>query len=311
MVNVFVANTDNGWFDFLSSEENLSEVNFWWPGETNFRALQQGEILAFRLKSPRNKIGGFGIFSNHTRLPIQMAWETFGRSNGVPSLEALRSAIARLRTDVAVRPSTDIGSTILVQPVFFPSYLWFDVPASWSQSIQRGKLYSAENSEGLQLWARLLETAQQCGVSEVAHDQEISEPGQARFGAPILIAPRLGQGAFRVAVTEAYGRQCAITNGKVLPALDAAHIKPYSEGGFHAKTNGILLRKDIHSVFDAGYVTIKDDFTFSVSKKVKEIFNNGEEYLRLHGAPVRRPKRKADWPDTDLLRWHNKERYLG
>ena len=110
---------------------------------------------------------------------------------------------------------------------------------------------------------------------------------------------------------EAYERKCAVTDGKVLPALDAAHIKPYGEGGEHIKSNGILLRKDIHSVFDAGYVTIKEDFTFSVSKKVKEIFNNGEEYLRLHGTVIRRPDRKADWPDVDLLRWHNKERFLG
>jgi putative restriction endonuclease len=313
MINLFVANTDNAWFDFLSAEADLTEVNFWWPGETNFKALQPGEILAFRLKSPRNKIGGFGIFYDHSRLPIQMAWETFGRSNGVSSLEGLRRAIAQLRTNVVVGPSTDIGSTILVQPVFFPSYLWFDVPASWSQSIQRGKLYSADNAEGLQLWTRLLETAKLCDATDVADitdTPEISDRSQARFGAPTLIAPRLGQGAFRVAVTEAYGRQCAITNGKVLPALDAAHIKPYGEGGLHSKSNGILLRKDIHSIFDAGYVTIKDDFTFSVSRKVKEVFNNGEEYLRLHGALVRRPKSKADWPDTEFLRWHNKERYL-
>src|SRR6201989_1457510 len=102
MISLFVGNTDNAWFDFLSTEENLTEVNFWWPGETNFRALQPGEILAFRLKSPRNKIGGFGVFSGHSRLPIQTAWETFGRANGVSSLTALRNAIASLRTNVAV-----------------------------------------------------------------------------------------------------------------------------------------------------------------------------------------------------------------
>jgi putative restriction endonuclease len=317
MINLFIANTDNAWFDFLSAESDLAEVNFWWPGETSFRALQQGEILAFRLKSPRNKIGGFGIFYNHTRLSIQMAWETFGRSNGVSSPEDLRSAIAQLRTNIVVGPSTDIGSTILVQPVFFPSYLWFDVPASWSQSIQRGKLYSTDNTEGLQLWDRLLETAKLCNGTNVpdiinaVNPPGISDRAQARFGIPALIAPRLGQGAFRVAVTEAYGRQCAITKGKVLPALDAAHIKPYGEGGVHSKSNGILLRKDIHSIFDAGYVTIKEDFTFSVSKKVKEVFNNGEEYLRMHGTLVRRPERRADWPDTEFLKWHNKERYLG
>jgi len=128
---------------------------------------------------------------------------------------------------------------------------------------------------------------------------------QARYGAPALVTPRLGQGAFRVAVTEAYARQCAITGGKVLPALDAAHIKPYSEGGFHTKSNGILLRKDIHSVFDAGYATVDDNFRFVVSKKVKEVFNNGEEYLRLHGSSIRLPSKKSDWPNADFLRWHN------
>jgi putative restriction endonuclease len=306
MINLFVANTDNAWFDFLSAEKNLTEVNFWWPGETNFRALQPGEILAFRLKSPRNKIGGFGIFSDHSRLPIQMAWETFGRGNGVSSLEGLRNAIAQLRSNIVVAPSTNIGSTVLVEPVFLPPALWFDLPASWSPSIQRGKLYSTDSTEGLQLWNRLLERA---GISGTVSFPGLSEE-QARFGTPTLFTPRLGQGAFRIAVTEAYGRQCAVTNGKVLPALDAAHIKPYADGGLHTKSNGILLRKDIHSVFDAGYVTIKDDFTFSVSKKVKEVFNNGEEYLRLQGGAIRLPDSKADWPDVDLLRWHNNNRYL-
>jgi putative restriction endonuclease len=314
MINIFVANTDNAWFDFLSAETDLTEVNFWSPGETNFRALQPGEILAFRLKSPRNKIGGFGIFSDHSRFPIQMAWETFGRSNGVSSLEGLRRAIAQLRTNIAVLPSTNIGSTILVQPIFFPSYLWFDLPASWSRSIQRGKLYPTDNVEGLQLWTHLLDTAKLCDATnalDIINAPGMSDHSQARYGTPMLITPRLGQGAFRVAVTEAYGRQCAITNGKVLPALDAAHIRPYGEGGAHTKSNGILLRKDIHSIFDAGYVTIKDDLTFSVSNKVREVFNNGEEYLRLHGTLLRRPERKEDWPDTEFLRWHNKERYLG
>jgi putative restriction endonuclease len=315
MINLFVANTDNSWFDFLASEHDVKEVNFWWPGETNFRAIQPGELLAFRLKSPRNKIGGFGIFSSYSLLPIQMAWETFGRANGVPSLEALRKAIAQFRTNVTVGPSTNIGSTVLVQPVFLPSHLWFDVPESWASSIVRGKKYSTDDEEGLRLWIKLVDAAQATTTFPALvarEDQSAFIPGDmARFGKPTLITPRLGQGAFRVAVTEAYGRQCAITNGKVLPALDAAHIKPYAEGGEHIRSNGILLRKDIHSVFDAGYVTIKDDLTFSVSKKVKEVFNNGEEYLRLHGALVRRPEKRADWPDTEYLKWHNKERYLG
>ena len=65
MVNLFIANTDNAWFDFLSSEPDVTEVNFWQPGEKAFRAIQPGELLVFRLKSPHNKIGGFGIFSSY------------------------------------------------------------------------------------------------------------------------------------------------------------------------------------------------------------------------------------------------------
>jgi putative restriction endonuclease len=304
MVNLYIANTDNTWFDFLSSEANLTEVNFWSPGEMGFRAIQHGEILAFRLKSPRNKIGGFGIFTSHSRLPIQTAWEAFGRANGMSSLEALRTAIAQFRTETTLF-STDIGCTILVEPFFFPAHLWFNLPPSWSPSIQRGKRYSTDDPEGLHLWNRLLETAQMSPVIPAGFAEE-----QVRFGSPTLITPRLGQGAFRVLVTEAYGRQCAITDGKVLPALDAAHIKPYGVGGSHAKSNGILLRKDIHSVFDAGYATFDEDLRFSVSNKVKEVFNNGEEYLRLHGKPLRLPKSRVDWPDIELLRWHNTHRYL-
>jgi len=137
------------------------------------------------------------------------------------------------------------------------------------------------------------------------------EREQARFGEPILITPRLGQGTFRVAITELYRRQCALTDGKVLPALDAAHIRPYAEGGTHTKSNGVLLRKDIHRVFDAGYATIDANFRFVVSDKVRDVFDNGNEYRRLHGTVLRLPADPADRPDRELLPWHNQHRYLG
>ncbi|OCN02834.1 hypothetical protein A7X67_02970 [Clostridium sp. W14A] len=44
---------------------------------------------------------------------------------------------------------------------------------------------------------------------------------------------RLGQGTFRVIVTEAYQRRCAFTGERTLPVLEAAHIKPYSENGIN------------------------------------------------------------------------------
>ena len=134
----------------------------------------------------------------------------------------------------------------------------------------QGKTYSGDSEEGISLWRNLEDRAGAASASM----HGFSEP---RYGDPVLVVPRLGQGAFRIAITELYQRQCALTGGKVLPALDAAHIRPYAEGGTHTKSNGILLRKDIHSVFDTGYATIDTDYRFIVSDRVRDVFNNGEE----------------------------------
>ena len=308
MVSLFVANTDNDWFDFLAAQPTLHEANFWRPSSQPFHAIQEGELFAFRLKSPRDCVGGFGVLSSSTVLPLQVAWETFDIANGMPSYEALRDAITHYRAPEKVGPATNIGCRVLVETVFLPPEQWFDLPPSWARNIVTGKRFSTDEPEGLQLWERLEAMAR--GIPAPLPGVGFAED-RPRFGEPSLITPRLGQGAFRVAVTEAYGRQCALTGGKVLPALDAAHIMPYTEGGLHAKSNGILLRKDIHSVFDAGYATIDQDYRFVVSDKVRQVFNNGEEYRRLLGGRIRLPGRTADQPDRMFLRWHNDNRFLG
>jgi putative restriction endonuclease len=308
LVRLWVANTDHDWFDFLASQPGIDEVNFWQPsGTSNFAAIQPGELFLFRLKSPRNAIGGYGVFSHASRLPISLAWEAFGIKNGAASYEDMRRRVGRLR-DRSEPPAGDyvIGARIVVQPVFFPEHVWIPQPESWANSIVVGKTYSTGDQEGLRLWERMMEA----GQSSIAPVVGIAEP-QRRYGEPTLIIPRLGQGAFRVSVTDAYGRACAVSHGKVLPALDAAHIKPYSSGGPHAVSNGILLRRDIHSVFDAGYVTIDEDFRFVVSDRVKSDFNNGEEYRRLHGERLRLPRASSHQPDREALRWHNLNRFLG
>ena len=128
------------------------------------------------------------------------------------------------------------------------------------------------------------------------------EDGQARFGEPQLIRPRLGQGAFRVLVTDIYQRRCAVTQERTLPALEAAHIRPYGDGGEHEARNGLLLRRDIHSLFDAGYVTVTPDLRFEVSRRIREEFDNGKHYYALHGrtidAPTEvRPAARSRCPD--------------
>lgn len=74
-----------------------------------------------------------------------------------------------------------------------------------------------------------------------------------------------------------YKRQCALTNSRVLHVLDAAHIKPYSLGGSHSPSNGLLLRQDVHTLFDRGYLTVTPDYHVGVSHRLKDEFDNGKE----------------------------------
>jgi putative restriction endonuclease len=136
-----------------------------------------------------------------------------------------------------------------------------------------------------------------------------SEP--ARFGEPQLIRPRLGQGAFRVLVTDIYRRRCAVTQERTLPALEAAHIRPYGDGGEHEARNGLLLRRDIHSLFDAGYVTVTPDLRFEVSRRIRDEYQNGKHYYALHGHTIDAPTDVALRPDPHALTWHNEHCFRG
>lgn len=304
-VNLVVAVTDSDWFDLLRRQPNLAEVNFWAPSSVNFRALQPGELFLFKLRAPRNVIVGGGIFAYATALPCSLAWEAFGQANGVPSAHEMLARIARLRrADPGERHDFEIGCRILTQPVFFDETDWIPVPPSWARTIVSFKTYTTRDADGRALWEAVNERMTNPSLPGLAE-----EP--ARFGGPQLVHPRLGQGAFRVLVTDIYKRRCAITHERTLPALEAAHIRPYGNGGTHEARNGLLLRRDIHSLFDAGYVTVTPELHFEVSRRIKEEFDNGRHYYALHGRPILTPEEASRRPDPDALRWHNEHAYRG
>jgi putative restriction endonuclease len=314
MVSLWAAVTDLDWFDMLAAEPAVDEVDFWQPsGRNEFHAIRPGELFLFKLKAPRNVIGGFGVFQHASNLPVSLAWEAFGRKNGVASLPEMRARIARYRHEPTVGDFT-IGCRIVVDPVFLPERLWIPVPPSWAGNTVVGKTFSTDEVDGRRLWDQVHDAASQLGgnLFDIREQSTLFDHEfQPRTGAPQLILPRLGQGSFRVAVTDAYGRECGLTNGRVLPALDAAHIRSWSEGGEHAVSNGILLRRDIHRVFDAGYATFDEDMRFVVSDRVRTEFNNGEEYRRLRGLPLKQPADPRLRPDRTALEWHRQHVFLG
>jgi putative restriction endonuclease len=132
-----------------------------------------------------------------------------------------------------------------------------------------------------------------------------------RYGEPVLLRPRLGQGAFRIGVTDVYRRRCAVTGERTLPILDAAHIRPYGAGGEHEVANGLLLRTDVHRLFDLGYVTVSADGRFEVGRRLKEDFENGRLYYEMHGRPIALPRDINQTPAREALEWHQVNRFLG
>ena len=321
-MRLFVGVTDNNWFKFLSrlasaSGAGLDEVNFWLPSPESFHALAPGELFLFKLHRTaetgyQDLIAGGGIFVSYSILPLSLAWQAFGEKNGAPSLPELRTRISAYRRQSPLtHEDFKIGCLILTQPFFLDRESWFEIPG-WSAPIVRGKGYSTEDEVGRYLWRKITELWARKNMEELSKEAKRIEEERARYGRETIIRPRLGQGAFRVVVTDAYRRMCAITTEKALPALEAAHIKPFSESGPHAIYNGLLLRSDLHRLLDAGYLTITPDYFVEISPRLKEDFENGQSYYKHHGQKlVNLPPDPRDWPDPQFLTWHNENIFKG
>ncbi len=207
-----------------------------------------------------------------------------------------------------------IGCVVLNNPVFFKEEDWIETPSNWANSVVQGKSYSTEQPIGHGIWKQVEGLLNRyMGEAQVPLSPFMVEDSPfPTYGNPVLTKVRLGQGAFRVLVTDAYSRKCSITGEKTLPVLEAAHIRSYSESGPHLTSNGILLRSDMHKLFDNGYLTVTKDYKVEVSNRIKEEFQNGKEYYQYHGKDLLiLPVKDADKPDKKYIEWHNTTIYRG
>lgn len=301
----WVGVTDADWFNLLRAIPDVDEVNFWQPSPVALKALQPGAPFLFKLHRDDRVVGG-GFFADWTHYPVSIAWEAFGQKNGVASLAQMRARIERYRRlKPAPHEDYEIGCIMLEQPFFFDEDDRVRIP-DWQPNIVRGKGYALAEEPGQSLWSEVSMRLQARGLGTPA---VVAEP-VPRYGEPTLVRPRLGQGSFRLLVRDAYERRCAATGEKVLPVLEAAHIRPYEEGGEHRIDNGLLLRSDLHKLFDKGYVTVTPEHRLEVSRRLESEFNNGKEYLALHGRGIVLPQNPADTPAREFLEWHNENRFV-
>lgn len=301
--------TDSNWFDFLSYERP-DEVNFWIPnGKPPFVNLEAGAPFLFKLKMPFNHIAGGGYFVTFSVLPLSMAWETFGNKNGAASQAVFEKMIRPLTPDPLAK-DPNIGCLVLTQPFFWPKEEWIEASPYLASSIVRGRYCDTQVLKDARLW----EISELRNKGELILDEsslKFSEPS-SRYGESVLVKPRLGQGGFRLVVTNAYQRRCAITGETTFPVLEAAHILPFSKNGPHEIANGLLLRSDFHKLFDLGYLTVTPKLNVEVSTKIRENWFNGKAYERLHGQPLANiPIDGIYRPSAEFLRWHNENCFQG
>jgi putative restriction endonuclease len=308
-MKLYVGVTDNSWFEYLSGLKP-DEVNFWKPTGQPFKAIGPGCLFLFKLHSPFNFIAGGGYFVRYEVIPLTLAWDAFGEKNGANSLSELREIILKYRRSNESNPQ--IGCIILNEPFFFPRNQWIRPPEDWSANIVTGKGYQMEESIGRNLWESVKERLVFMKMSDRIEEPKPEYQPEELLSREYLMRARLGQGAFRVLVTSAYNRRCAISGEKTLPVLEAAHIKPFGDKGPNRVDNGILLRSDMHKLFDAGYLTITPSYCIEVSRRIKEEFENGGNYYSYHGKVLSvLPKLYFERPNKNYLGWHNENIYKG
>jgi len=294
-VRAFVGVTDSSWYHFLRARPDLNEVNFWRPSGQGFGALSSGEPFIFKTHRPNDRLVGGGFLSGSTKLRLSEAWDFFGEANGVHSLEAMRAVIGGYRTR-ALEPleDPDIGCILLRDVFFVDEADSVAPPPDFAANIVSGKSYDFAPGSYLE---RVLE-------SLLVHSQApMLLPGPV-FGNPRLVAPRLGQQAFKAVVLTAYQRRCAITGAKIQPTLQAAHIRPVSREGQNRVDNGLLLRSDIHTLFDRGYLGVDPQRRLRVSPRLRSDFGNGEEFYSREREPLAvMPARSVDRPSAEFLEW--------
>lgn len=133
------------------------------------------------------------------------------------------------------------------------------------------------------------------------HLPPLDSDHDGRVWALTAVAQRQGQGAFRANLLEAYGQCCAITGCNAVAVLEAAHILPYRGEHTHRADNGLLLRSDIHTLFDLGLLWITATHQVSIADTLR-----GTDYDYLDAQALRLPAQAEHHPNPAHLAAHAK-----
>jgi putative restriction endonuclease len=173
-------------------------------------------------------------------------------------------------------------------------------PRSWTAAEDEAVLASFfPHASGSPLETALQEVLQDAGLDVPALDVDALDQDLRDFAEQVR-AVRAGQARFRRQLLDVY-HSCAVTGTEVERVLDAAHISPFSGDLSNDVSNGMMLRRDIHRLFDDHLLTVTPEYTVRVTPELW-----GSEYTALDGrALMALPTQDRHRPSPELLRKHN------
>ena len=111
------------------------------------------------------------------------------------------------------------------------------------------------------------------------------------------IRRRRGQGKFRNSLLKVYNNSCAISSVSEPAVLEACHIIPYTGTHSNSISNGIILRADLHTLFDLNLLKINSKYKVEIDPSIKD-----KKYRSLDGENIFLPTKKGDRPDKSALK---------
>lgn len=178
-------------------------------------------------------------------------------------------------------------------------FVWLKSGSPADSQSAVGKLLQKARQEATQKTTQ--KAGQKTGPTQAPLEAKDLEDARKRIAKSLIV--REGQPEFRKALLQAYDNCCAISGCDAIQALEAAHIYPYRGKQTNVTSNGLLLRADLHRLFDLGLIAIN---SITMTVMVAPPLANST-YQNLQGKKLRSPNDPDDAPDKKLLDHHRKD----
>ncbi len=272
-------------------------VNFWTPTPWNIKQLNKGSRLYFMLKAPIRQIGGFGEFIEYRDLTPEQAWNQFGYRNGRTSKHEFINSIQ----NYIDKNSKKSGS----QPIDINTYeigcIILDNCEFWNNAI-----FINPADHNIDFATQVVKIKYFDQYDPFMQSQEerdnfnlINEP---RENKPTVTNSRERQSEFKGRILKAYHSRCCISGETISELLEAAHVQEYRNTSSNHVQNGLLLRIDIHRLYDNHLLFIDSNYIIHVSNLV-----TSQQYRQLHGQTITLPDLDYSWPSKEALELRRNE----